>query len=121
MVYRYIRGNFARAVSWIIDSYLKSVAEIETGSIENIFLILNSFCLIGKQKRNLRDWLWKFLFSQRKLSLSVLSYKVQIIIKTTTSSNPAEVMFAINLLKLFIGGLRVHFYCAKPAFTKSNI
>lgn len=87
------------------------MAEIEIGSRENIFLILNPFCPIGKQKRKLRDWLWKFLFSQRKLSLSILSYKVQSIIKTVTSSNPAEVMFAINLLKLFIGGLPLHFYC----------
>jgi len=49
-------------VGWITDSYLKSVAEIEIGSRENIFVILNPFCPIGKQKRKLRYWLWKFLF-----------------------------------------------------------
>lgn len=73
----------------------------------NIFLILNPFCLVEKQKRKPGNCLWKFLFSRRKLSLSILSYKVHSIVKTITSSNPAEVMFAINLLKMFIGGLSI--------------
>lgn len=38
------------------------------------------------------------------------------------SSNPAEVIFAINLqIELFIGGLPLHFYCAKPTFTRNSV